>query len=72
MAGLILGNAARIPLADKSVQCVVLDLFVGSGTTVAEAVRLGRRGIGMDLSKEYLCELASKRTQDIQPVLMTI
>ena len=43
---------------------VVLDPFVGSGTTLAVAQRLGRRGIGTDISKEYL-QLAEKRICDI-------
>jgi hypothetical protein len=32
----------------------VLDPFIGSGTTVATAVLLGRVGVGIDLSEEYL------------------
>ena len=43
---------------------VVLDPFVGSGTTMAVAQRLGRKGVGTDLSKEYLA-LASKRMEAI-------
>jgi len=39
---------------------LVLDPFVGSGTTCAVASRLGRESIGIDLSKEYL-KLARKR-----------
>ena len=46
-------DAARIP-------ATVLDPFVGSGTTVAVAQTLGRKGIGLDLNAEYL-EIA-KRT----------
>jgi DNA modification methylase len=38
---------------------LVLDPFVGSGTTVAVAQRLGRRGVGVDLSYQ---QLALKRT----------
>ena len=38
----------------------VLDPFVGSGTTVAVAQALGRRGVGLDLNPEYL-EIAVKR-----------
>lgn len=37
----------------------VLDPFVGSGTVVAVAQRLGRRGVGVDLSYQ---DLAKKRT----------
>ena len=43
---------------------VVLDPFVGSGTTMAVAQKLGRRGVGVDLSLEYL-ELAQKRLREI-------
>lgn len=36
------------------VPATVLDPFVGSGTTVATALQLGRHGVGIDLSEEYL------------------
>ena len=39
---------------------IVLDPFVGSGTTCAVASRLGRNSIGIDLNEEYL-KLARKR-----------
>lgn len=39
---------------DDVVPAVVLDPFVGSGTTVATSVQLGRVGIGIDLSEAYL------------------
>ena len=39
---------------------IVLDPFVGSGTTVAVAQSLGRCGIGLDLNAEYL-DIAVKR-----------
>ena len=38
----------------------VLDPFVGSGTTVAVAQALGRRGVGLDLNSEYL-DIATRR-----------
>jgi hypothetical protein len=41
---------------------LVLDPFSGSGTTVCEAVRHGRHGIGFDL-RESQIELASRRLQ---------
>jgi DNA modification methylase len=44
--------AAQAPPHDP-VPCVVLDPFVGSGTTAIVAVRLDRRAVGIDLSPEY-------------------
>lgn len=38
----------------------VLDLFVGSGTTCIEALKLNRRFIGVDLNSDY-CEIAKQR-----------
>jgi len=40
---------------------IVFDPFVGSGTTVATAIQLGRKGIGLDLSFKYLHENATER-----------
>jgi site-specific DNA-methyltransferase (adenine-specific) len=44
------------------VEDTVLDPFVGSGTTLAVAKRLGRTGIGVDVDPHY-CELAKKRLE---------
>jgi hypothetical protein len=38
--------------------CTVLDPFVGSGTTVVTSMQLGRAGVGIDLSEEYLVNYA--------------
>jgi len=43
-----------------TVPCTVLDPFLGSGTTIAVARKLGRRGIGCELNPEYI-ELARER-----------
>ena len=48
------------------VPAFVLDPFVGSGTTVAVAQGLGRRGVGLDLNREYLC-IATKRIEAVTP-----
>ncbi|HOJ18130.1 MAG TPA: site-specific DNA-methyltransferase [Ignavibacteriaceae bacterium] len=41
---------------------VILDPFMGSGTTAIAAIRSDRKFIGYDISKEYI-KLAEKRTQ---------
>ena len=48
---------------------VVLDPFVGSGTTVMVAKELGRFGIGLDLNMTYLDVNARERTSEVQPIL---
>jgi DNA modification methylase len=45
--------------------CIVLDPFVGSGTTVATALQLGRSGIGIDLSESYLRDDAIPRIEAV-------
>jgi len=43
-----------------TVPCVVADIFCGSGTTGLVCRKMGRKFIGIELSKEY-CKLAVKR-----------
>ena len=50
---------------DGSASSVILDLFNGSGTTGAVALRLGRAYVGLDLSREYLSEQALRRIDPI-------
>lgn len=51
----------RIPILSTCPEDgLVLDPFSGTGSTVDAAVKLGRRGIGIDLSKQYT-EIAKKR-----------
>jgi site-specific DNA-methyltransferase (adenine-specific) len=47
---------------------IVLDPFSGTGSTVATALKLKRRGIGIDLSKHYT-ELAKKRIECVNRTL---
>jgi len=48
---------------------VVLDPFVGSGTTLKVARQLGRKAIGIDINTEYL-DLCIKRCNEIQNILI--
>jgi len=54
----------RIPLLSTcALGGIVLDPFSGTGSTVDAAVKLGRRGIGIDLSGKYT-EIAKKRLKE--------
>lgn len=44
------------------IPCTVLDPFLGSGTTLLVAQRLGRNGIGIELSEDY-CRMAVRRIE---------
>lgn len=49
--------------------CVVLDPFSGSGTTAFVAASLGRKGIGIDLSAEYIEQARTGRlAQEFLPL----
>lgn len=50
---------------DDPVPCTVLDPFVGSGTTCAVSIALGRRSIGIDLSAKYLVNNAVPRIRGV-------
>jgi len=47
---------------------IVLDPFIGSGSTAVAAKILGRNYIGFDISKEY-CDISEKRVKEIQTPL---
>ena len=62
------GHGAQFPLQlpgrcialSSKKEDVILDPFIGSGTSAAAAIRLGRKYIGFDISEEYL-ETAQKK-----------
>lgn len=53
------------------VPAIVLDPFMGSGTTASVAKRLGRNWIGFELNLEYI-KLATKRINNTQPPLFIL
>lgn len=44
---------------------LVLDPFIGSGTTALAAIELGRKYVGIDIHEKY-CKLAQERTSNVQ------
>ena len=46
---------------------IVLDVFMGSGSTAVMAKKLGRKFIGFEISKEY-CELAKQRLKSVKEI----
>lgn len=66
---------AKFLLASSNAGDLVLDPFLGSGTTSVVAKKLGRRAVGIELSEEY-CLLTERRldplwetiSHDLRPV----
>jgi site-specific DNA-methyltransferase (adenine-specific) len=56
---------AKLILASSNKGDVILDPFLGSGTTSVVAKKLGRRYVGIELDKTY-CAWAEKRLQDAE------
>lgn len=56
---------------DDVVPCTVLDPFAGSGTTLAVALKHGRRAIGCELNSDYIA-LIHDRISKSQPMLLEV
>ncbi|MFN7182416.1 MAG: DNA methyltransferase, partial [Planctomycetota bacterium] len=54
-----------IKLTTFSEQAIVLDPFIGSGTTAVAAKKLGRKFIGIDINRDYI-EIALKRIENTE------
>jgi len=52
-------------LAGSKPGSIVLDPFMGSGTTALVAIKHNRKFIGIDSSEEY-CNIARRRTSSVQ------
>lgn len=48
---------------------IAFDPYCGSGTTLVACKKLGRKGIGIEISKEY-CDIAVQRLKNITPNLL--
>lgn len=44
-------------------QEVILDPFMGSGSTIVACAKMGRKGIGIELDEEYF-DIACKRVEE--------
>ena len=59
----VIKKAAKLKEEYKPVPAVVFDPFAGSGTTCAEAARLGRNYIGIELNGKYVKKQALPRVR---------
>ena len=48
---------------------VVLDPFIGSGTTALAAIKTGRKGIGMELSEEYFAISVERLSEQLTSIV---
>lgn len=55
----IIGQLIQVSTAERD---LVLDPYVGSGTTLVAAKALGRSGIGVEIEERY-CEIAARRLE---------
>lgn len=59
----------RLTLASSNENDLILDPFVGSGTTAVACKKLKRNYIGIEIDPEY-CKIAEARIKAVQPILL--
>jgi DNA modification methylase len=59
------GWSASCECNSSIVPCTVLDPFMGSGTTAAVCIELGRRAVGIDLSEKYIVKNQVPRIEGV-------
>lgn len=59
-----IGLIKYLVINSSDIDDIILDPFIGSGTTAVACKQLNRNFIGFDISKEY-CEIARKRIEDV-------
>lgn len=60
----------RLLLMSSDEGDIVLDPFVGTGTTAIAAKKLGRRFIGIDIDPKYV-EITNKKLEEVEPTLIS-
>lgn len=59
----------RLLLMSSDVDDVVLDPFIGTGTTAIAAKKLGRRFIGIDIEPKYV-EITNRKLEQVEPTVI--
>lgn len=59
----------RLLLMSSDEGDIVLDPFIGTGTTAIAAKKLGRKFIGIDIDKKYV-EITNKKIKNVEPTMI--
>ena len=68
--GMVVKKIYGIVKTSSNENCIVMDFFCGSGTTLCAAQELGRKWIGIDKSEQAI-KIAKKRLSEIQNSLFS-
>lgn len=59
----------RLLLMSSDEGDIVLDPFIGTGTTAIAAKKLGRKFIGIDIDQKYI-DITNKKLQEVEPIII--